>query len=120
MTSENPQTIAERKEHSNTIGGPFGIILNPLGDISVTAGEACDLSITIINDAPKTPLVNVFVDETSQPVRQWCVLPEQHLALGVGQSSEITFQFEIPIDTASGSYEFVVVIDAPDHYPEDT
>ncbi|MDB9312800.1 hypothetical protein PN462_06780, partial [Spirulina sp. CS-785/01] len=118
--TDNPQSIADRKEHANAIGGPFGIILNPLGDIAVTAGESCDLSITIINDADKTPLVNIFVDETSQPVRDWCVIPEQRLALGVGQSSEITFQFEIPIETASGSYGFVVVIDAPDHYPEDT
>lgn len=118
----DPQATAEstRKRHSNTIGSPFGIILNPLGDISVTAGETCELSVTIINDADKSPAINVLIDETSYSVREWCILPEQRLALGQGQSSEVFFKFDIPIDTPPGSYEYVLVIDAPQHYPEET
>ncbi|MEM9538246.1 MAG: transcriptional regulator [Cyanobacteria bacterium P01_E01_bin.42] len=116
----DPQATAERKKRSKAIGGPFGIILNPLGDISATAGDTCELSVTIVNDADKSPAIDVLIDETSGPVREWCVLPEQRLALGQGQSSEVFFKFDIPIETPPGNYEYVLVIDAPQHYPEDT
>ncbi|MGK7928380.1 MAG: transcriptional regulator [Spirulina sp.] len=111
---------ATRTQHSHAIGGPFGIILNPLGDISVTAGETAELSVTIVNDADKSPSIDVLIDETSGLVREWCILPEQRLALGQGQSSEVLFKFDIPIDTPPGNYEYVLVVDAPQHYPEET
>jgi hypothetical protein len=109
-----------RRNHLNAIGGPFGIILNPSGDIVAMAGGSCTLSVTLINEGGSNPLVNVMIDETSQPVRQWCLNPEQRLALGDRQSSEIIFDIQLPLTIAPGYYPYVLVIDAPDHYPEDT
>ncbi|NEO85213.1 MAG: hypothetical protein F6J87_13330 [Spirulina sp. SIO3F2] len=110
----------ERQSHSKTIGSPFGIILNPSGGLTVMAGQTGTLSLSLINEGGTAPLVNAFIDETSQPVRNWCRHPEQRLALGLGQSSEVLFDFEIPLDTIPGPYPYTLIIDAPDHYPEET
>jgi hypothetical protein len=118
MTMED--LTEQRRNHLNTIGGPFGIILNPSGDIVAMAGGTCTLSVTLINEGGSTPLVNVMIDETSQPVRQWCLNPEQRLALGDRQSSEVIFTIQLPLNIAPGYYDYVLVIDAPDHYPENT
>ena len=109
-----------RRNHVNRIGGPFGIILNPAGDLLAMAGSACRLSLTIINQGGQASLVNVMIDERSQPVRQWCSHPDQRLALGENQGNEVVFTFQLPLNTAPGYYGYTLVIDAPDHYPEDT
>jgi len=118
MNREESSTT--RRNHVNYIGGPFGIILNPAGDLLAMAGSGCRLAITIINQGDRTPLVNVMLDERSQPVRQWCSNPDQRLALAENQSNEVVFNFQLPLNTAPGYYPYTLVIDAPDHYPEDT
>ncbi|TVQ58466.1 MAG: hypothetical protein EA366_06580, partial [Spirulina sp. DLM2.Bin59] len=118
MTQEKLTTT--RENHLNRIGGPFGIILNPAGDLVAMAGSRCQLTVTIINQGDRAPLVNVMIDERSQPVRQWCINPDQRLALGEQQSNEVMFEFQLPLDSAPGYYDYSLVIDAPDHYPEDT
>lgn len=102
------------------MGSPFGIILNPSGVLTVMAGQTSTLSVSLINQGAVEPLVNVFVDETAQPVRGWCNQPEQRLALALGQSDELLFDFEIPRDTLPGVYPYTLIIDAPDHYPDQT
>ncbi len=119
MMSQEELTTT-RRNHVNRIGGPFGIILNPAGDLLAMAGNTCMLSLTIINQGGLASLVNVMIDERSQPVRQWCAQPDQRLALGEQQSNEVVFTFQLPLNTAPGYYRYTLVIDAPDHYPEDT
>ncbi|MEM8638266.1 MAG: hypothetical protein AAGG51_05615 [Cyanobacteria bacterium P01_G01_bin.54] len=117
MTTDN---LSTRQSQGKTIGNPFGIILNPSGVLTVMAGQNNTLSVSLINQGPVEPLVNVFVDETSQPVRGWCRRPEQRLGLSLGQSNELLFDFEIPLDTVPGLYDYTLIIDAPDHYPDET
>ncbi|MCT7962261.1 transcriptional regulator [Laspinema sp. D1] len=99
---------------------PIGIILNPAGVALVTAGEVLELTATITNQGSVSAIIDVFIAETSQPVHQWFVSPRERLALSPGQASEVVFQVQIPVDAIPGTYDYTLVIDAPQHYPEET
>ncbi|MCT7989854.1 COG1470 family protein [Laspinema olomoucense] len=99
---------------------PIGIILNPAGVALVTAGEVLELTATITNQGSVSAIIDVFIAETSQPVHQWFICPRERLALSPGQASEVVFQVQIPVDAIPGTYDYTLVIDAPQHYPEET
>ncbi|MCT7954489.1 transcriptional regulator [Laspinema sp. D3] len=98
---------------------PIGIILNPAGVALVTAGEVLELTATITNQGSVSAIIDVFIAETV-PVHQWFVCPRERLALSAGQASEVVFQVQIPVDAIPGTYDYTLVIDAPQHYPEET
>ncbi|MGI0487850.1 hypothetical protein ACN4EK_20610, partial [Pantanalinema rosaneae CENA516] len=99
---------------------PLAVIISPSGDHSATAGSSFEVSVTVFNRGNHSALIDVFIDETAQTLRQWCLSPSERLALGAGQSSEVVFQFQIPPQVLPAIYTYQVVVDAPDHYPEDT
>lgn len=84
------------------------------------AGDRFSLAVTISNDGNESALISIQVDETVHPVAQWCLTPPQHVALEPQQSSEVFFDFEIPLGTLPNPYPYQLIIDAPDHYPENT
>jgi len=109
-----------RSLHENTGGGPLGIIVNPSGNPNITAGESLDLSITVSNNGPIGAIIDIYIDESSALV-EWCSERSwDRLALNPRQSSEVVFHIEVPIDTGQGNYPYTIIIDAPQHYPEDT
>jgi hypothetical protein len=100
---------------------PVALILNPNAmQQSVAPGSTLELYVTVSNQGPQSAVIDLFIDEASQTLRQWCETPRERLALGPQQSSEVVFRFQIPVQAFPGLYDYVLVVDAPQHYPEDT
>ncbi|MBK4728852.1 transcriptional regulator [Oxynema sp. CENA135] len=114
--SHLPDTI----QQALTPGKPLATIVNPSGEVLLTPGSQFELYVTVSNKGNQSALIDIFIEETSEPVRQWCATPFTRLALGSGQSSEAIFKLDIPLDAVPGPYEYTLVVDAPQHYPEDT
>lgn len=105
---------------SLALGKPLAVILNSSGQDTATPGEEFSLSITIRNQGNQSALVDVWIDPVSIAVQSWCEAPQLHLALGAQVSEEVQFSFQVPIDALPGNYRYNVIIDAQEHYPEDT
>ncbi|MEB3828977.1 COG1470 family protein [Phormidium sp. CCY1219] len=105
---------------SPSVASPLGIIVNPSGAASVTAGSTLELRVTITNQGSVSAIIDIFISETSDPVREWFLSPHERLALTPGQASEVVFQVQIPADAIPGTYDYTLVVDAPQHYPEET
>lgn len=116
VTLEASYAIAE-SPHSM---GPLSVLLSPSGHYSVEAGETFEISLTVDNQGPQGAVIDVYLDETSKAVCQWCLNPYERLALEPSHSSEVRFKVTIPVQTLPGTYDYLIVVDAPDHYPEDT
>jgi hypothetical protein len=99
---------------------PLTVVRNPSVVPSVVAGATFELYVTVNNEGNQSALVDVCIDETCQPVYQWCAAPFERLALGPKQSGEVVFHFQIPLQTLPDTYDYLLVVDAQDHYPEDT
>lgn len=100
-------------------GSPLAVIRNPSGEQSIVAGEPFELYVTISNQGSQSAVIDILIDETSQPY-QWCAAPHDRLALGSQQSGEVVFHFQVPPQALPGVYDYCLVVDAPEHYPEDT
>jgi hypothetical protein len=99
---------------------PLTVILDPPGEQAGVPGDTLDLHAVISNQGHQGAVIDVFFDEMSQTLHQWCKSPRERLALDPQQSSEVTFQFQIPFEALPGTYDYTLVVDAPEHYPEDT
>lgn len=100
-------------------GNPLSVILNPSGDYALVAGSNFDLCVTVSNKGNQSALIDIFIDEVSYP-RNWCINPHERLALGANSTSEVIFQFQVPLEAKPSTYNYLLVVDAPLHYPEDT
>ncbi|MEE3717007.1 hypothetical protein V2H45_09645 [Tumidithrix elongata RA019] len=103
-----------------TPGKPLSTIINPSGEIVVTPGSEFELCVTITNQGNQSAIIDVYLDEVSGLLRQWCGSPFERLALSYGQSSEVVFLIQIPPEATPNTYNYLLIIDAPQHYPEDT
>ncbi len=99
---------------------PLSVIIDPPDLQSGMAGDTLELYVVISNQSNQSAVIDVFFDEASETIRQWCQNLQERLALAPQQSSELTFQFEIPVDALPGTYDYTLVVDAPEHFPEDT
>lgn len=117
---EGQGVLADSNRQVPALGSPVGVILNPSGSVSVMAGGVFQLSVTACNQGTISALIDIFIDDSSDPLREWCISPYHRLALNPGQSSEIVFQIQVPAEAIPGNYNYAVVVDAPHHYPEDT
>jgi hypothetical protein len=120
MYSPNLERFEDPNRPMRAIGSPLGIILNPSGDATAVAGGTFELSITVSNQGSESALINIYIDESSTAMRSWCASPYERLGLGPLHSREVVFRFEIPPDALPQTYDYCLVIDAPQHYPEDT
>lgn len=102
------------------VAGPLSLLLSPSGHYAVEAGETFDISLTLHNQGTQGAVIDVYVDENAQEFSQWCRNPYERLALEQGHSSEVRFQVTIPVQTLPGTYDYLIVVDAPKHYPEET
>lgn len=112
--------LAEVISQTLAPGSPLAIIPNPSGNHAVVAGGSFELGVTVTNKGIQSALIDIYIDELSQNLRQWCASPNERMALGSQQSSEVVFEFKIPSQTLPGTYNYTIVVDAPQHYPEDT
>lgn len=116
VTLEASYELAETSQHK----GPLSVLLSPSGHYTVEAGESFDISLTLENQGNLGAVIDAYIDETAQAVCEWCANPYERLALEVGYSSEIRFKVAVPVQTLPGTYDYLIVVDAPNHYPEDT
>ncbi|WP_218081926.1 COG1470 family protein [Anthocerotibacter panamensis] len=120
---ETPLRYAHALEVTNpdrTSSGsaPLKVVLDPPGSQVVYPGDSFDLGVVVTNRDTQSPTVVVSVVELSQ-MYQWCQPPRQgRFSLGPGQYTEVTFHFQIPDQALSGTYEYGVLVEAPEHYPD--
>lgn len=99
---------------------PLAVIISASGQDSVVPGSTFNLSLMVTNKGNQSAVIEVYIQEESQGLRQWCKSGQKLLALGIDRSEEVVFEFDIPVDTLPGLYNYIVVVDAPDDYPEYT
>ncbi|MFN6486066.1 MULTISPECIES: hypothetical protein [unclassified Nostoc] len=99
---------------------PLFVILSASGKDAVSAGSTFVLSVTLGNKGKQSAVIEVYIEEISSGVRSWCTSGREYLALGSEQSEEVVFTFHVPVDTLPGTYNYILVVDAHEHYPEDT
>lgn len=112
--------FSEMIQQALTPGKPLSMIVNPSGDAPITPGLTFELCVTVTNEGNQSALIDIYIDETSQFLHQWCISPYERLALGRGQSSEVVFQIPVPLDAIPGTYNYLLIVDAQQHYPQDT
>jgi hypothetical protein len=98
---------------------PLKVIINPPGIQAGMPGEIVDLHVVVMNQGTQNAIIDIFTDETFQLLTQ---LPSaaERVALAPQQSIEVSFQVPIPVDALPGTYDYNIVVDAPQHYPADT
>lgn len=99
---------------------PLTVIIDPSGVQFGMPGDTLELHVVVSNQSDQGVVVDLFFDEASQTLNKWCRSPRESLALGSQQSGEVTFEFDIPVDALPGTYDYSLIVDAPEHFPEDT
>jgi hypothetical protein len=99
---------------------PLKVIINPPGVQAGMPGEMLELHVVVMNQGDQNAIIDVFLDEAFQLLTQLSISPCERVALGPAQSIEVSFQVSIPIDTLPGTYDYNLIVDAPQHYPADT
>jgi hypothetical protein len=99
---------------------PIAAILNPPDLMSGMPGEILKLSVVVQNLGEQGAVIDVYLDDTDQIPSQWCAAARQRIALDPQQSDELLFEFILPHGAEAGTYDYTIVVDAPEHYPEDT
>lgn len=99
---------------------PLKVIIDPPGIQYGMPGDSLELYVLVTNQGKQGAVIEVFFDDASQTLHQWCSSHRERLALDPQQTSEVAFKFEIPHEALPGTYDYTLVVDAPEHYPEDT
>lgn len=120
FSDKRGRRIAEDLWQSLSPGSPLAIIRNPSGEITVVAGEDFQLCVTVSNQGNQSAVIEVSIGEESPAVHSWCLMPRDRLTLGPQQSGEVVFQFAVPPQALPGAYQYALVVDSPQHYPEET
>lgn len=120
LAAKEGSQIAERLYQVQTPGKPLVTIISPSGEIVLAPGSSVELCITLSNQGNQSALIDIFIDEVSDIPSHWWLSSRERLALGHGQTSEVFFQLQVPVEAIPASYDYVVVVDARQHYPEDT
>jgi hypothetical protein len=100
--------------------GPLALIIVPANIQAVSVGEAVEIFVTVTNRGTQSALIDVYIDESSEPLYAWFSTSREQLALGTNQSAEVCFRLQVPIQAFPGTYDYTIIVDAPQHYPEDT
>ena len=103
----------------NTIT-PLKVVLNPPTRLEGFSGESVTLHVSLINQGDHGATIDVFIDPVAQDILPWCPSPRKRVALDPQQACEVSLLFEIPVTALPKSYSYTVVVDAPEHYPEET
>ena len=99
---------------------PLNVIINPPGVQAGMPGESVELHVVVINQGDRNAIIDIYLDEAFKLFTQLAIAPCERVALAPQQSIEVSFQVPIPIDTLPGTYDYALIVDAPQHYPADT
>lgn len=125
QSSTGPLSESDLQTDENTVlpiaaVSPLGVIFNTAGKDSLISGSVFTLSVTVSNKGSQSAVIDIWIDPISEEIRPWYTPRQERLALGLGQGNEVVFQFRVPMGTIPGLYSYQVVVDAQEHYPEDT
>ncbi|MEX0270976.1 hypothetical protein AB3R30_17695 [Leptolyngbyaceae cyanobacterium UHCC 1019] len=118
--TEDSSEIAESSNPALAPSKPLAVILNSSGKERVVPGSVFSFSVTISNKGTQSAIIDVSIDDRSTLLQQWCLSLRERLALGPDQSGEVVFPIRVPTNALPGLYPYLVVVDAQEHYPEDT
>ena len=102
---------------------PLQIIINPPGIQFGMPGDPIELYVVVINQGNQSAVVDLYFsfDDQFANIMGWSVSPQESLAIAPQQTSdEVKFQLHIPDDALPGTYDYTLIVDAPQHYPQDT
>ncbi|MBW4448488.1 MAG: hypothetical protein KME38_16890 [Spirirestis rafaelensis WJT71-NPBG6] len=99
---------------------PLKVIFNPPGVQSGMPGDTLQLYAIVINQGNQSAVIDVFFDEAFQIFTSSNISPRQRIALAPQQKTEVSFEFQIPINVQPGTYSYTLIVDAPEHYPQET
>lgn len=102
---------------------PLQIIINPPGIQLGMPGDTIKLHAIVINQGDQSAVIDLsfIFDDEFKNLTGWSIPPQESLAIATQQTSdEVTFEFHIPVDALPGTYDYTLVVDAPQHYPQDT
>ncbi|BAY20543.1 hypothetical protein NIES2100_02850 [Calothrix sp. NIES-2100] len=102
---------------------PLEVFISPPGIQDAMPGETIELHAVVTNIGDRDAIIELYLnfDEQFQNVAGLSGNPRASCAIAPAQSSdEIKFTFEIPVDAYPGTYDYTLVVDAPQHYPQDT
>jgi hypothetical protein len=98
---------------------PLHILIDPPDVQSGMPGDGLQISVVVQNLGHQSAVIDVVLDADSI-LKQWCRSARQRLALDHQQSHQVVFEFDLPSHALPGTYDYTIVVDAPQHYPEDT
>lgn len=102
---------------------PLKVIINPSGIQDGMPGDTIELHVVLSNQGNQSAVVYLYFafDDDFKSLMGWSDSPRESVAIDPQQNSdEITFYFPIPPDALPGTYNYTLVVDSPDHYPQDT
>ncbi|MEH2138329.1 COG1470 family protein [Nostoc sp.] len=102
---------------------PLQVIINPPGIQFGMPGDTIELYIVVINQGDQSAVIDLYFvfDEVFQNLTGWSSSPRESLALAPQQNSdEVKFEFQIAANALPGTYDYTLVVDSPQHYPQDT
>ncbi|AKG21656.1 COG1470 family protein [Calothrix sp. 336/3] len=99
---------------------PIKVIINPPGIQAAKPGDTIEMHMMVINQGDRSALIDVFLDEAFQIITQLSTVPSTRVVLKPQQSQEVSFKLAIPIDALPGTYDYNLVVNAPQDYPQHT
>lgn len=102
---------------------PLVININPPGIQSGMPGDTIKIHVVVTNNGDKDAVINLFInlDDELQTLIGSPNSERQSISLSPNEhSNEITFEFPIPVNASPGTYDYTLVIDSPEHYPQHT
>jgi hypothetical protein len=107
-----------------TVSNPLAINFGRLGSNAENfPGSTVEIYVSIKNQGERSAVVDLYIDvtdESSKPLLQWIMPRRVRLALASQENETILFQVLIPESAWPHDYQYDLVIDSPDHYPEHT
>lgn len=95
-------------------------IINPPDILLGMPGDTLQLHVIITNQGNQDARIYVYFDEAFQNLTQTQNPLQECLSLASQKSYEVSFEFQIPINTPPGTYDYRLIVDAPEDYPEET
>ncbi|MDY6896492.1 MAG: hypothetical protein SWZ49_00210, partial [Cyanobacteriota bacterium] len=102
---------------------PLVVNINPPGIQSGMPGDTIKIHVIVTNNGDKDAVINLFInlDDELQTLIGSPNSERQSISLSPNEySNEITFEFPIPVNASPGTYDYTLVIDSPEHYPQHT
>ncbi len=118
--SATGSTSDDGESSKELLGKGLVVILNSSGQEVMSPGESFRLGVTVTNKGLHSAIVDVLLEELPLEIMSWCKTQQECLALGSGHSGEAVFEFQVPVTAQPHVYVYSLIIDAPQHYPEET